>query len=227
MKVYLPAIEGHVPPAMVHTFRAFLNFCYYAWRNSLNESALESLQDALDCFQRDRCIFQESGVRDCGPKGFLLPRQHAMNHYRHLIQEFGAPNGLCSSITESKHIKAVKKPWRRANHFKALGQMLVTNQHLDKLAAMQVDFETHHMLEGSILSASIHALDCLSGDRGDHSQHHSGSTTGHASYDSGDDGTNTDDDEIQMHNDPHVLNYVCLAKTPGMSAIYFVRLLLD
>jgi len=227
MKVYLPAIEGHVPPAMVRTFHAFLNFCYYARRNSLNESALESLQDALDCFQCDHCIFQESGVRDCGPKGFSLPRQHAMNHYHHLIQEFGAPNGLCSSITESKHIKAVKKPWQHSNHFKALGQMLVTNQCLDKLAAVRVDFETHHMLKGSILSASICALDCLSGDRGDHSQHHSGSTTGHASYDRGDDGTNTDDNEIQMHNDPHVLNYVCLAKTPGMSAIYFVRLLLD
>lgn len=27
-----------------------------------------------------------------------------------MIQAFGAPNGLCSSITELKHIKVVKKP---------------------------------------------------------------------------------------------------------------------
>ncbi|KAJ7913803.1 hypothetical protein B0H13DRAFT_2004115 [Mycena leptocephala] len=51
----------------------------------------------------------ESGV--C-PDGFCLPRQHSLTHYRYLSQEFGAPNGLCSSITESKHIKAVKEPWQ-------------------------------------------------------------------------------------------------------------------
>lgn len=31
-------------------------------------------------------------------------------YYAYVITQFGAPNGLCSSITESKHIKAVKKP---------------------------------------------------------------------------------------------------------------------
>lgn len=78
-----------------------------------------------------------------------------MMHYRHLSQEFGTPNGLCSSITESKHIKAVKKPWQCSNHFEALGQMLVTNQRLDKLAAAQVDFESRRMLDGSVLSAAM------------------------------------------------------------------------
>ena len=135
MKVYLPEIEGHVPAGIVRMFNAFLDFCYYARRNSLNESALDSLQNALECFHTHRCIFQETSVREYGPKGFLLPHQHSMNHYRHLIQEFGAPNGLCSSITESKHVKAVKEPWRCSNHFNALGQMLLTNQCLDKLAA--------------------------------------------------------------------------------------------
>ncbi|KAF8957103.1 hypothetical protein BDZ97DRAFT_120310 [Flammula alnicola] len=61
--------------------------------------------------------------------------------------EFGAPNGLCSSITESKHIKAVKEPWRRSSHFEALAQMLVTNQRLDKLAAARVDFRARGMLK--------------------------------------------------------------------------------
>lgn len=155
MKVYLPAIEGHVPAGIVRTFNAFLDFCYYARRNSLNESALDSLQNALKHFHTHHCIFQETGVHEYGPKGFSLPHQHSMNHYRHLIQEFGAPNGLCSSITESKHIKAVKEPWRCSNHFNALGQMLLTNQHLDKLAAVQVDFENCGMLRGSVLSAAI------------------------------------------------------------------------
>ena len=74
------------------------------------------------------------------------------------------------------------------------------------------------MLKGSILSASIHTLNHPCGNH-DHSQHDVGSSTGHASH-NGDDNNDTDDDEIQVHNGPHVLNYICLAKTPGMS---FVR----
>ncbi|KAG2150701.1 uncharacterized protein EDB93DRAFT_1327959 [Suillus bovinus] len=85
MKVYLPAIEGHVPDDMVRAFRALLD----------------------------------------------------------------APNGLCSSITESKHIKAVKQPWRRSSKYNALSQMLLTNQRLDKVAAARVDFTTRSMLKGS------------------------------------------------------------------------------
>lgn len=54
-----------------------------------------------------------------------------------LILDFAAPNGVCSSITESRHITAVKKPWRRSNRYNALSQMLLTNQRLDKLAALR------------------------------------------------------------------------------------------
>ena len=57
-----------------------------------------------------------------------MPRQHSIIHYYALIRLFGAPNGLCSSITESKHIRAVKEPWRRSNRNEALGQMLITNR---------------------------------------------------------------------------------------------------
>lgn len=155
MKVCLPTIEGHVPSEMVRTLSTFLDFCYYAQRNSLNESVLGSLEHALECFHHHCHIFQETGVCEHGLKGFSLPCQHSMMHYRHLSQEFGTPNGLCSSITESKHIKAVKKPWQCSNHFEALGQMLVTNQRLDKLAAAQVDFESRRMLDGSVLSAAM------------------------------------------------------------------------
>ena len=75
-----------------------------------------------------------------------MPRQHSLVHYKLNIQEFGAPNGLCSLITESQHITAVKKPWRRSSRFDALGQMLVTNQRLDKLNAMRADYILRGML---------------------------------------------------------------------------------
>jgi hypothetical protein len=72
-----------------------------------------------------------------------------------LIRLFGSPNGLCSSITESKHIKAVKQPWRRSNRFRAIGQMLLTNQRLDKLAALRVDYTRRGMLGGTCLSTVV------------------------------------------------------------------------
>ncbi|KIK78407.1 hypothetical protein PAXRUDRAFT_164113, partial [Paxillus rubicundulus Ve08.2h10] len=80
-------------------------------------------------------IFMETGVQ---PNGISLPHLHSLKHYIAQIQDFGAPNGLCSSITESKHICAVKNPWRHSNHFEASGQMLLTNQRLDKLIYFQV-----------------------------------------------------------------------------------------
>jgi hypothetical protein len=63
---------------------------------------------------------------------------------------FGAPNGLCSSITESKHIKAVKRPYRRTNHNKPIGQLLLVNQHIDKLNNARVDFTARGMMDSSL-----------------------------------------------------------------------------
>jgi len=69
--------------------------------------------------------------------------------------QFGALNGLCLSITESKHIKAMKRPYHRSSHNKSLGQMLVTNQHIDKLAAARVNFSECGMLDGSNLTGTL------------------------------------------------------------------------
>ncbi|KAG2121976.1 hypothetical protein DEU56DRAFT_873692 [Suillus clintonianus] len=154
MKVYLPAIEGHVPTDVVRTFRAFLEFCCLVRRSIITESTLGQIQDALDRFHHYRAIFESTGVVST----FSLPRQHSCTHYILLIRLYGAPNGLCSSITETKHIKAVKEPWRRSSRYKALGQMLVTNQRLDKLAAAHMDFKSRGMLNGTCLSAMLQRL---------------------------------------------------------------------
>ena len=151
----MPAIEGHVPPEMVRPLRAFLEFCYIARHDVQDTKTLAALEDALTRFHQFRSIFQERGAR---VDGFNLPRQHSLTHYVTLIRAFGAPNGLCSSITESKHIKAVKEPWRRSNRFNALGQMLLTNQRLDKLAAARIDFSNRGMLQGTCLSEMLAKL---------------------------------------------------------------------
>jgi hypothetical protein len=143
---------------MVYAIRSFLEFCYIARHDLITEKTLSDLKNALARFREYRTVFQEEGVRAAG---FSLPRQHSMNHYPDTICLFGAPNGLCSSITEAKHIKAVKEPWHRSNLNKPLKQMLFTNQRLDKLAAARIDFTQRGMLSDSKLSASLKLIGFL------------------------------------------------------------------
>ncbi|KAF8813200.1 hypothetical protein BYT27DRAFT_7220575 [Phlegmacium glaucopus] len=142
MKVYLPAIHGLVPPEVVKSLSAFLDFCYIARHADFDNTVLQSLDAALCRFHIYREIFQASGVRD----RFSLPHQHSLVHYRLNTQEFGAPGGLCLSITESRHIMAVKKPWQRSSRYEALGQMLITIQCLNKLNAARANYISCGML---------------------------------------------------------------------------------
>ncbi len=116
-QVYLPAILGYVPEQMVQALAAFMEFCYHVRCSVIDEDDLIKIEAAVAAFHHEREIFHTVGVRKDEIRSdgtcvdaFSLPQQHSLSHYRHLIQEFGAPNGLCSSITESKHIKAVKEP---------------------------------------------------------------------------------------------------------------------
>lgn len=58
-------------------------------------------------------------------------------------------------MTEAKHIKTVKEPWRRSSRYDPLEQMLLTNQRLDKLAAARVDFTSRGMLDGTVISSAL------------------------------------------------------------------------
>jgi hypothetical protein len=114
----------------------------------ISAPVLQRLQEQIAKFHKLREVFIDLGVR----VSISLPRQHALSHYVRLIMLFGAPNGLCSSITESKHIKAVKEPWRRSNRFKALGQMLICIIRMEKMAALRRSFSQHGMLNGTVSS---------------------------------------------------------------------------
>ncbi|KAJ7070469.1 hypothetical protein C8F01DRAFT_1206314 [Mycena amicta] len=149
MKVYLPAIKGLVPDSIVSALAKFLDFCYLVRRSDFDEDSFAVIDETVRQFHHHREAFRELGVRET----FSLPRQHSMKHYADEIREFGAPNGVCSSMTESRHITAVKEPWRRSNRFEALGQMLLTNQRLDKLAVSRADF-----VERGLLVSEVNAL---------------------------------------------------------------------
>lgn len=103
-------------------------------------------EEYVERFHTLRDVFITSGVRET----ISLPRQHALSHFRLLIPLFGAPNGLCSSITESQHVKAVKKTWRRSARYKALRQMLRTISRLENMAAARRKFTENGMMVGLI-----------------------------------------------------------------------------
>jgi hypothetical protein len=78
------------------------------------------MEEALNRFFMYREVFKSLQPNEI----FAIPCQHALVHWVRGIQLFGSPNGLCTSITESKHIDAVKKPWRRSSKNNALGQII-------------------------------------------------------------------------------------------------------
>jgi hypothetical protein len=88
-----------------------------------------------------------------------LPCQHAFNHYYYMIIAFGSPNGLCSSITELKHIEAVKNPWHWSSHFKAITQIVVTLLQLHKMAAAHQCFTLLGMLKGTMTTYVVGIMD--------------------------------------------------------------------
>ncbi|KAJ7737732.1 hypothetical protein B0H16DRAFT_1762218 [Mycena metata] len=154
MKIYLAAVAGYLPSDMIKCLAAFMEFCYLVRRNAISAPDIIKIQDALDRFHRYRQIFIDCGVRI----DISLPRQHSLKHYIRSIRFFGSLNGLCSSITESKHIKAVKEPWRRSSRFNALSQMLRTLVRLDKLAALRVVLTLRGMMTGTTSSYTRQVL---------------------------------------------------------------------
>lgn len=134
---------------MVECLTAFMDFCYMARRGSHDNSSLKLMEEKLSLFHQLRDVFKDENIRN----NFALPRQHALVHYVQGIKLFGSLNGLCTSITESKHIRAVKEPWRRSSRNNPLEQILLINTRLNKIAAARSDFGTHGMLQPNDLRA--------------------------------------------------------------------------
>jgi hypothetical protein len=144
----VPALVDIVPDDIVRCVVALLDFSYLARRNAHFTSTLRAMELALARFHAYRRIFETEGIRG---DGFSLPRQHSLVHYVEAIHDFGSPNGLCSSITENKHIDAVKRPWRRSNRNKAIFQILKTNKRKQKLAAARAEFGRKGMLDRGLM----------------------------------------------------------------------------
>lgn len=151
-QVFIPAITGHVPDEMVQCIVALLDFTYLARRPAHDSDSLTAMDEALERFHALRGIFVDVQVRD---ENFALPRQHSLVHYVRSIKLFGSPNGLCSSITENKHIYAVKRPWRASSRNNPLHQILLKNTRLLKISSARSEFGRRGMLAGDVLSYNI------------------------------------------------------------------------
>lgn len=141
-QVYIPAIAGRLPDDAVKAIVACVDFCYLVRRSVVDVSAIREVEEALDRLYEHRQFFITAGVRDT----ISLPRQHALLHYSRMIQLFGAPSGISTSITESKHKQVVKGTYTRTNKFKPLMQMLLLNERMDKMSAAKADFTRRGMM---------------------------------------------------------------------------------
>ncbi|KAF9548973.1 hypothetical protein CPC08DRAFT_715543 [Agrocybe pediades] len=158
MKVFLGVIAGYLPSSMVKCIAKFMDACYIARRNSITSKSLTQFQSCVEQFHELRNIFLHLGVKI----SISLPRQHSLCHYPRGIHYFASPNGLCSSITESKHIKAVKEPWRRSSRHEPLSQMLVTLSRLGKMSALRRTLSHAGLLSGSTSAHVSHEMSAKS-----------------------------------------------------------------
>ena len=116
--------------------------------------SIQAIDTALKSFHNNCKIFIMSDV----VHHFNYLCQHSLKHYIAMIHTYGSLSGLCSFMMENKHIKAIKKPWRHSNCYKAMKQMLLMNQCLNKLSASCAHFKSNNMLEGDCLSDALAQL---------------------------------------------------------------------
>ncbi|KAI6097715.1 hypothetical protein EV401DRAFT_2062149 [Pisolithus croceorrhizus] len=122
MKVYLPAIAGYVPNEMLQALSAFIDFCYIVHQSSLGEADLEALDKALQCFETHCSIFEL----------------------------FGAPNGLSTSIVESKYIHAVQRPYQQSNKNEEMAQVLLDTSFQDDPYLQEADDDDSERVDAMV-----------------------------------------------------------------------------
>jgi hypothetical protein len=132
---------------MVRCGRELLECLYRIRADEHDDNSLAELAEHEQLYVQLREIFRTTGVRE----DFNLPRQHGLFHFGPNIKRFGSANGLCTTLTESKHRKVIKEPWRRSSHYEALPQMLQINSRLDQLRACAVAFRKRTQLRDSLI----------------------------------------------------------------------------
>jgi hypothetical protein len=95
-QVFLAAIAGYVPSAMVRCIASFMDACYITHRNAINTPALEQFCDSVEQFHLLCNIFIETGVQAT----ISLPCQHALKHF-HLVFESSVQFQFCTQKVQN------------------------------------------------------------------------------------------------------------------------------
>ncbi|KAL0058217.1 hypothetical protein AAF712_015113 [Marasmius tenuissimus] len=92
MKVYLPALHGHLPPSILKCLSALLEFCYLVRRDFITESTLVKVQQALDDFHEHRERQNERDNKDDDDSGPLDTRDLTSTLTMALTPQRGYPS---------------------------------------------------------------------------------------------------------------------------------------
>lgn len=117
-----PGVSAEARKAAV----ALLHFIYLAQLPCQSDRTVKALYVALQQFHKYKHVFignAPNGKEMC--KGFhRIPKFHSLEHYMHLIQSKGSPDGFNSEAPERLHIEFAKKAYRATNKQEFVIQMV-------------------------------------------------------------------------------------------------------
>ncbi|KAH7917121.1 hypothetical protein BV22DRAFT_1108625 [Leucogyrophana mollusca] len=143
-------IKGTFKDHLVDWVKKYLNVTHGSKRAKEIMSDIDRRIAAVASFSNLRCFPQGRGFKQWtgdDSKALMKVYLPAIEGYvpTNAVRAFHAFLDFCYLVRRN----AVKEPWRRSSRNRALGQMLLTNQRIDKLAASRVNFTARGMLEGT------------------------------------------------------------------------------
>ncbi|KAG9079935.1 hypothetical protein FRC06_007295 [Ceratobasidium sp. 370] len=130
-KVFLP-VASDCDAAVIRAARALLDFTYLAHSSSLTDDDLDDMDVALQIFHEDKEAFVRLKAIEAG-KFSNIPKLHMMQHYTHLIQQLGMPDGFNTETYERLHIDFAKAGYRMSNRVNPLKQMAIYIQRIEAM----------------------------------------------------------------------------------------------
>lgn len=121
-KVFAGILAGAVDSEVMRAVSALLDFIYFASFHSHSSHTLDSMQKALEDFHSCKEVFIRLSARQ--PAHFNIPKIHSLQHYRHMIESFGAADGYSTEAPERLHIDYAKEAYRASNKRDYVPQMV-------------------------------------------------------------------------------------------------------
>jgi hypothetical protein len=109
--------------------RALLDFLYLAQYPVHTDETLDLLDDALECFHKNKGIFVDLGIQ----KSFKIPKLHWASHYARAIRYYGTTDNYNTQYTERLHIDLAKEAYAATNRKDEFTQMTTWVERKEKI----------------------------------------------------------------------------------------------